>query len=130
MKKLQRVQPRQMTLEEMGFQEGWGNDKYTIWVRHITNPFFGSGKHLSVKRNDREPIHDWRDLQEIKNMICGESWEGVELYPAEDRLLDEANQYHLWCFPLRLPIGDNNGRRVATPEEAKRVGAKQRKFGK
>lgn len=54
---------------------------------------------LSIKRIDREAFHDWRELQSIKNAICGPDAEAVELYPAESRLVDTANQYHLWVLP-------------------------------
>jgi hypothetical protein len=67
--------------------------------------------HLSIKRLDKEPIDEnhWRILQGIKNVIIGPEHEAVELYPAESRLMDTANQYHLWvlaqpaedrCFPF------------------------------
>jgi len=36
---------------------------------------------LSIKRKDKEPIHDWRDLQRIKNDICGPESEAMEIYP-------------------------------------------------
>jgi hypothetical protein len=42
-------------------------------------------------------VHDWRDLQRIKNELVGPECEAVELYPAESRLVDTANQYHLWA---------------------------------
>ena len=63
---------------------------------------------LSIKRRDKEIIHDWRELQTIKNMIVGDEHEGFEVYPAESRLVDTANQYHLWVFEnesTRLPVG-------------------------
>lgn len=65
--------------------------------------------HLSFKRIDREPMHDWRLFQEIKNMIVGPEYEAVELYPAESRVVDTANQYHLWVFgskSAKVRIGD------------------------
>ena len=85
---------------------------------------------LSIKRIDRKPIHDWRDLQRIKNEIVGPECEAVELYPAESRLVDEANQFHLWVFEdgVRLPIGFNGGRKVSGTKDAEKVGAKQRPF--
>ncbi len=86
--------------------------------------------HLSIKRHDREPIHDWRDLQEIKNTIVGESCEAIELYPAEARRVDTANQFHLWaCLDpeYRFPFGFEN-RAVSGSKEAARVGAKQREI--
>lgn len=63
--------------------------------------------HLSIKRVDGAAIHDWRDLQRIKNELAGPEWEGVELYPAESRLVDGANQYHIWCIEDQFPLGFN-----------------------
>ena len=63
--------------------------------------------HLSVKRFDQEPIHSWRDLQAIKNALVGDEREAAEIYPAESRLVDTANIYHLWALPEgeRFPFG-------------------------
>lgn len=69
--------------------------------------------HLSIKRRDRQPLEvdpqgRWRILQRIKNTLVGEQNEGVELYPAEARLVDTANQYHLWVLKdptMRFPFG-------------------------
>lgn len=66
---------------------------------------------LSIKRLDKQPIHDWRDLQRIKNELVGPECEAVELYPAESRLVDTANQYHLYCSPdptFRFSFGMKN----------------------
>lgn len=54
--------------------------------------------HISIKRVDKAPVHDWRHFQEIKNMLVGPTFEAMELYPAEARVVDTANQYHLWAF--------------------------------
>jgi hypothetical protein len=85
------------------------NDTYQVNVQPPSaehDPFI----HLSIKRLDKAPIHDWRDLQAIKNMIVGPEYEGVELFPKESRLVDSANQYHIWVlkregqiFPLGFP---------------------------
>lgn len=92
-------------LREEGFRECWKNSRYTVWV---SKPSSDAGElvHLSIKRNDRSPIHDWRDLQRIKNEILGKEEEACELYPAESRLVDAANQYHLWSFlGMHAPFG-------------------------
>lgn len=80
---------------------------------------FGRIVWLSIKRTDRAAIHDWRDMQMIKNMIVGPEVEAVELYPAEDRLVDTSNQFHLWCFldGYRLPFGYGE-RLVMVPDNA------------
>ena len=61
--------------------------------------------HLSIRNADRSARHDWRDFQRIKNQLAGPEWEAVEIYPAESRLVDAANQYHLWCFQFTFGIG-------------------------
>ncbi len=74
--------------------------------------------HLSVKRIDQEPVHDWRDLQRIKDELVGPEHEAVELYPARSRVVDTANQYHLWCLPSPVagfPFGFRAGLRVTAP---------------
>jgi hypothetical protein len=37
-------------------------------------------------------------MQYIKNQLVGEQCEGCQLFPAENRLVDGANQFHLWVF--------------------------------
>ena len=84
------------------------NNVYTVHVEGCdVPPPMGPVAWLSIKRNDRQVIHDWRELQRIKNLIVGEEVEAVEIYPAESRVHDTANQYHLWCFApgYQLPFG-------------------------
>jgi len=86
--------------------------------------------HLSIKRLDKEPIHDWRDLQAIKAQLCGDEAEAIELYPAKSRTVDTSNQFHLWVFMRmsglrlpRLPVGWSAG---VVVDEAATGRAKQR----
>jgi len=84
--------------------------------------------HLNARRVDREAFHDWRELQMVKNILIGPEHEAVELYPAESRLTDTANNYHLWVLAspdARFPFGFS-GRAVWSPEDAAKYGAKQR----
>lgn len=94
----------------------WKNLDYQVAVRTFaTTMERGDGRpgminavHLSIKRIDRRPVRDWRDLQLIKNQLIGEECEAVELFPAESRLVDNANQFHLWGFDdptFRFPFG-------------------------
>ena len=110
--------------------EVWLSDKYQVSVRRgIKEADFPEVIWLSIKRIDREPIHDWRDLQEIKNMLVGPEHEGFELYPAESRKVDTANQYHMFVFAdpmLRFPVGFDE--RLVTDKPF--AAAKQRPFDK
>lgn len=80
----------------------WMNDRYQVNVDEDPEHGFRGMDlwHLSIKRRDRKPIEHnrWRILQRIKNAICGPDIEAIELYPAESRLVDTANQYHLFAF--------------------------------
>lgn len=86
--------------------EIWINRLYQVTVRKMEGL-----THLSIHRHDRAAVRDWRHLQQIKNEVCGGEREAVELYPAESRLVDASNEYHLWVFPegTRLPFGMADG---------------------
>lgn len=95
-----------------GAGEGWEyyqNNIYLVGIRKLDHPASEQGiLHLSIKRRDKRVIRDWRHLQRIKNELVGYECEGVELFPAESRTMDTANQYHLWVFPeesVRWPVG-------------------------
>ena len=82
----------------------WLNDTYQVAVRPLDN----DAVHLSIKRLDRQPIHDWGELQQIKNELVGPECEGCELYPSESRKVDTANQFHIWAIKdpaFRFPFG-------------------------
>lgn len=115
------------TGERIDIEEGieaWANDIYTVMVRREPE-----GTHLSFHRKDQEPAVDWRDKQRIKNQICGEDAEGLELFPAEDRVVDMANQFHLWVLPagIRIPVGFEPGSAmILDTADSAAVGATQR----
>lgn len=101
--------------------ELWANEEYEIIVRFMEERGKGGALHLSIKRYDREPIRDWRHLQSIKNEICGWSREGMELFPAESRLVDQANQTHLWVMPAGVVLEIGFGERIVKTEAEARA---------
>jgi hypothetical protein len=106
--------------------ETWMNDKYVVFVERSED---GVGVWLSMRRVDREPMTDWRDKQQIKNQLIGPECEAVELFPAESRLVDTANQFHLWGYAdpsFSFPLGFDY--RAVGSEEA--GGSKQRPIEK
>lgn len=100
--------------------EVWANDQYEVIVRYIEPRGKGGALHLSIKRYDREPARDWRHLQSIKNEIAGWEREAFELFPRESRLVDQANQTHLWVMEagVTLEIGFRD-RDVKTEAESR-----------
>ena len=87
--------------------------------------------HLDISRHDGQAITQWREFQQIKNQLVGPECEGVQLFPAESRLVDTAHQYHLWVIEdpsYRFPLGYN--KRIVLDKEirynAQTVGAESR----
>lgn len=50
---------------------------------------------IRVIRRDRQPIKDWRVLQEVKNRIATRDHEAVLVFPAESRGTSPVNEYEL-----------------------------------
>lgn len=110
-----------------GLERFFANGHYLVFMRELipSDPKDPIGFHLSLRTVENDTRHDWRDMQRIKNELCDPEWEAIELYPAESRLVDSANQYHLWVFQFQLPFGFRE-RFTKTPEEAAAIGASQR----
>jgi len=95
--------------------ETWTNSRYQVIVYDLVREYgeaipeggWPRMVHLSIRRQDRDPIRDWRDMQRIKNELCGTTTEAIELYPSEKRLVDAANQYHLYVLEpgFTFPFG-------------------------
>jgi hypothetical protein len=131
----ERITVEEAKAKDPSFLGVFKNDKYQV-LKNLLKSEMDPKMNiiwLSIKRIDKEPIHDWRDLQEIKNQLVGEENEGLEMYPAESRVVDSANQYHLWVFEnpeFRFPFGFRE--RFVNADEPKPgelgYGAKQRPF--
>lgn len=79
------------------------NDVYRVEINY-RHPYI----NLDIKRLDGGSDKNWRDFQQIKNELIGPEHEAVELFPAESRLVDTSNQYHLWVHVdtgYRFPFG-------------------------
>jgi hypothetical protein len=96
--------PLGLTEAELG--ECWINSRYQVFKRVQKLKHGGILVHLSIKNRDKTSRHDWREFQRIKNELIGAEEEAMEIYPAESRLVDTSNQFHLWCIlGSRVPVG-------------------------
>ncbi len=96
------------------------NSRY--WVFWLTTPLAGGHTivELVIRNKDQSAKHDWREFQRIKNELLGPEEEAVELYPAESRLTDTKNEFHLWCIRgMRFPFGWNE-REISEASERQR----------
>lgn len=107
----------------------WLNSRYEVWIFEWAaedNPIGFPMTQLSIKRRDKGVQRSWRELQRIKNELCGREREAVELFPADSRLMDSANQYHLWVLPEGQAFPFGYWTRIVSGESAN--GAKQEPF--
>lgn len=95
-----------LVAKDPGYVGVFMNRWYQVTVKDYDGGF-GKCMWLSIVRRDRKAIHDWRHLQKIKNDIAGPEREAIEVYPAESRLVDTNNQYHLFVLPqgMQVPVG-------------------------
>lgn len=98
---------RKMLESEEGWVGVFVNNLYQVTMREIVTTDFGTVAWLCIRRIDSAPGHDWRHFQNIKNDLCGPETEAMEIYPAESRLVDTSNQYHLYVMPsgVQIPFG-------------------------
>src|ERR1035441_4457788 len=98
----------EMLDQEAAETQLWVNDTYQVAVR-VLDPETKL-LHLNIRRRDGGAIlRDWRHFQQIKNDIVGPECEAIELYPAESRLVDTSNKYHMIAVAdptFRFPCGD------------------------
>lgn len=92
-------------VQRMAYLHVYQNNLYHVEMAYGT-PFI----HLDIHRLDGGPCKNWRHFQQIKNELVGAEHEAIELFPAESRLVDTANEYHLWVHArpdFRFPVGWN-----------------------
>lgn len=79
------------------------NNLYAVLIRPLVGDDGEEVIHLAIRTaSNLEP--PWRDMQRIKNEICGPESTAVQVMPPESELIDEADMYHIWVLSSRLPF--------------------------
>jgi len=93
-------------IPNLGNARAFQNNLYFAILRREEDPELPALLVLSLRRQDREPVTDWRDVQLLKNEILGPEQEMVQLFPAESRLVDTSNQFWLFGYEgIAFPFG-------------------------
>lgn len=89
-----------------GLKRFVANDRYSVQFYEWRTDW-GLVIHLLIRQHDQKPVRSWAHMQQIKNELVGCDRVAVEVFPAEQDLVDEANCYHLWVLPegFKLPFG-------------------------
>lgn len=79
------------------------NNIYVVLIRPFLDEQGNVVTHMAIRTASQlEP--PWRDMQRIKNDICGEESTAVQVMPPASELIDEADMYHMWVLSSRLPF--------------------------
>lgn len=101
--------------KDIGYGNGWCSEldcawvdlarKYAVMSRQIETDW-GIIEHVCI-RNQANTDIPWSEKQRIKNELFGEGAIAIEVYPSQDKLVNDANMYHLWIMPkgFDLPFG-------------------------
>lgn len=86
-----------------GVREVWANNIYVVLIRPFLDADGDEVIHLAIRTASQlEP--PWRDMQRMKNEICGLEATAVQVMPPTAELVDEADMYHMWVLSSRLPF--------------------------
>lgn len=100
--------------KQLGRGEGWFgelnqcyryNREYVVMTRPVQTEW-GEVIHACIRNKDNTDI-PWAKKQWIKNSLFGFDRIAIEVFPTKDRLIDDANMYHLWILPkgFNMPFG-------------------------
>ena len=85
----------------------FSDDGYSVMSRLISTEW-GKVEHITIQ-NSKMKGGDvpWSVKQEIKNELFGENRIAIEIFPAQNRLVDVMDVYHLWILPknFKMPFG-------------------------
>ncbi len=113
--KLEIVQFQMGTVGPRGWpyyiQRGLRNKWLSVLLRDIYCRWDPAAKAIhavhAAYRTASDTELSWRERQSLKTHIFGHQAVGIEIMPAEDRLVDDAPMFHMWIFPngFRMPFG-------------------------
>jgi hypothetical protein len=80
-------------------------NRYVVMSRKIMTDW-GIVEHICIRNASNTDI-PWSEKQRIKNELFGKDVTAIEVFPRDNRLIDEAGMYHLWILPdgFDLPFG-------------------------
>ena len=93
-----RLEPKSLDNAPDWMTRAYTNNRYVVMILDdIPTPMGGRGSRYMVQRHDDKPLtNHWREMQSIKNELCGKDAMGYEVYPKVSELEDVANIYWLW----------------------------------
>jgi hypothetical protein len=83
--------------------KAYSDGEYAVMTRPVLTEW-GQVIHACIRNTNSTDI-SWAEKQRIKNELFGKESTAIEVFPDESELVDEANMYHIWILPMKLPFG-------------------------
>ena len=81
----------------------WVNNYLSVQVSEFQTDI-GYVRRLGIRRNDEGKNITWAEKQRVKNEICGKEAVAIEVFPAKEDLIDQANMCWLWVVPKNFAM--------------------------
>lgn len=97
--------------EEVGRFRVWRSRQYLVQCfTELNNVIRVSVSRVTIRKDGRwNDDITWDELQQIKHDIgYGDDW-ALEIYPADEHVVNVANMRHLWVMPDPPSLGWRNG---------------------
>lgn len=117
---------REPSPKDKQYGDGWCGDldrcyrqgRKLIVLSRLIKTKIGIVEHMAIRNDDNSDI-PWAVKQRIKNELAGRKRVAIEVFPSEDRLIDQAGIYHLWILPegCELPFGIHRDDEQGEPVE-------------
>jgi hypothetical protein len=105
-----------VAMENLGVlvERVWRNDRCMVLAHSLPSVMFKDPNgdpimitHLAMVGTKDHVDLTWDEAQRAKAELLGANTEAIELYPAEDRVMEGLTERHLWVFPpgVKFPLG-------------------------
>lgn len=82
-----------------GVTRAYQNNRYLVQVHDNRMTSHGPAILAHIMRLDGQPVHNWPELQRVKNEVFGNHATAIEYYPPAREVIDVCNIYWLWIYP-------------------------------
>jgi hypothetical protein len=100
----QQVWPLDEDRQPIELSEGeswWQNSFYTVFRKELAPEQGLEGPVLlSIRRNDKKAIREWKHLQRVKNEVVDPEREAAEIFPPQSMVTSMDHEHHLFVTPV------------------------------
>lgn len=76
------------------------NGVFVVMVRETDAGIWGPVTHAWIRTTGEANDITWAEKQQIKDELFGRERVAIEVFPPRSELVDAANLFHLWVFPV------------------------------